>query len=156
MPRQPTYVVRLVARPGELTPALRKLVLSLDRRTFPNDRRVELDGTYLWLAYTDKGVPVGYAGLQFFPADSHAKLVRAGVLPAHRHRGLHGRMVTARLRHARRLGSRYIVTYTTALNSRSINALTGRGFRAYTPNKTVHERFCFWRKDFITEDGYVC
>lgn len=153
MSRPARYVVKLVACPGTLTKELRDVVYRLDRKTFPPpDKRVDLTDVYVWLAYDDRGRAVAYAGLRL-KNEQNAMLVRAGVLPAHRKQGLHRRLVTARLRYARRLGCKYAVTYTTAGNSRSINALTGRGFRAVAPPDSVADRFCFWRKVLVPEVG---
>jgi GNAT superfamily N-acetyltransferase len=110
-------------------------VLALDEQCFPQDARVNLDGSLWWLVYHGQE-PVGYAGLRPCQRPQNAGvgfLCRVGVVPAHRGRGLQKRLVAAREAAARRLGLTELVTYCVVWNCASINSLVACGYRFYRP-----------------------
>ena len=142
------YRVSIVATPDDPGKLL-GVVARLDATIFPADVRETLPGRYWWLAFTASGRAVGYAGLGVIDGGEYGYFCRAGVLATHRNRGLHRRLIAARMRQAKRLGMRGVITYTAVGNSASINALLSRGFKSYVPEHAwAGERFCYWRKDF--------
>lgn len=60
-------------------------------------------------------------------------LSRAGVFPWLSGRGLQRRMIRTRIKWAKKIGARYVVTYTTYDNHLSICNLIKCGFRFYVP-----------------------
>lgn len=130
------FSVRLRATPGNLPDHVAATVAELDRRTLPNDCAVDLGGSYWWLAEMD-GKVVGFAGLRVLNG-STGFLCRAGVLTEARGKGIHKRMISARVRHARRITLTSLVTYTVQWNLASANALIARKFWLYQPRTPLH------------------
>lgn len=128
------YRVRLVAKPGDISASTRAALNALDGRLFPEDELYPKDGCYWWLAL-DGDEPVGFAGLR--PLVGHDKgtafLCRAGVLPRAAGAGLQRRLIRVRLRHARAVGMRSVITYTSRYNFRSVVNLIRAGMRLYLP-----------------------
>ena len=119
---------------------------ALHIETLPADTYPEWAVGEWWLAL-DGADPVGFAGLQ--PSRQWcdaAYLVRCGVLPSHRGRGLQRRLLLAREKHARVSGLRWLVT-STLNNPASANSLIGRGYRMYEPSIPWGARgTIYWRK----------
>jgi len=123
----------LVAVPGKLPEHIRKLILQLDKRCFPSDTRCEASDSYWWFLYVGRRL-AGYASLSTREeASGIGYLYRAGVLHAFRGRGLQRRLIQARVKHARRLGLKQLITYTSRSNLASANSLISCGFRLYMP-----------------------
>lgn len=101
------------------------MVLALDRACFPKDApptEVELDYTQWWWVEDE-----GYVGL-FTPSDNDAFLLRYGVMPSARRKGL-GRKLTLRaLRAARSAGYACVWTYVVWWNLDSLRVLQSCGF----------------------------
>lgn len=113
------------------------IIAPMDREIFPIDRKVpikSLDVAY-WLVRVD-GVPAGFAAAKYLPTHQMVYLMRAGVLPDFRGRGIHDRLISVRLRWARRLGAEAVITYTLVENVNSSNNLFDKGFRLYRPETT--------------------
>jgi GNAT superfamily N-acetyltransferase len=123
-------------------------VRRLDVAIFPDGPDLVTDGAAWWLATVDD-VPVGYAGLALHDGwPGVGFLRRAGVLPRHRGRGLHDRMIAARLRWAKRRGLAAVVTYTMPHNAESANNLMDHGFRlADPPVAYVGGGVLYWRRE---------
>lgn len=142
------YRIRLVASPGDLPGEVKQILSDLDAQTFPTDTPEPLQGRYWWLVTNLKGQPVGFAGMKEWTDGKSMYFCRAGVLARHRQRGLHRRMISARVKYARRLGAQSVLTYTSHQNSTSINSLIARGFKAFVPDeKWAGSGFCYWRKE---------
>lgn len=110
-------------------------VLPLDEICFPADDRVAVPGSIWWVAWNGKE-PVAYAGLRLCSLPENRGmgfLCRAGVVPAHRGRGLQKKLIRVREQAARKLGLTELVTYCLCSNSPSINSLVACGYRFYSP-----------------------
>ncbi len=87
---------------------------------------------FWWIVYHGKE-PVGFAGL--VPSQQRVDagyMIRAGVVPKHRGRGLQKRLIRVREAKARRLGWTSLVSDTME-NIRSANNLIRHGFKLYNP-----------------------
>lgn len=106
----------------------------LDSMTFFGEKNYPKPGSYWWIVYGDDGQAVGFAGLQPY-TDEIAFLCRAGVLKPYRFNGIHKRLIQVREAKARKLGFKYLVTYTSHSNVNSANNLVKRGYKLYEPAK---------------------
>lgn len=128
------YRVQLVARPSDpvVQGAARGEIARMDANCFPHDDPVEgLDEGYWWIARRDSE-PAAYAGMKL-QGWGMVYLCRAGVMPAHRGRGLQTRLLRARCAYARGLGMKSALTDTTFDNLPSANNLIRAGFKLYRP-----------------------
>ena len=128
--------MRYVIAKTPLTDSTREIISRLDKQCFPADKPEPLDNRVWWIVWCVKGrsrTPVGYAGLHRSTRPGCLFFCRAGVLPEHRRRGLHRRLITVRTAHARRGGYLGVVTYTSRENTTSANSLIRCGFKLYTP-----------------------
>ncbi len=127
------YRIQLVARPEDpmVQGAARGEVARMDANCFPHDDPTELDEGYWWTARKDTE-PAAYAGMKL-QGWGMVYLCRAGVMPAHRGKGLQRDLLRARCSHARRLGMTSAITDTTACNVHSANNLIRSGFTLYLP-----------------------
>jgi GNAT superfamily N-acetyltransferase len=107
-------------------------VFYLNGVIFPEDSLEELDNNYYWLAWKEKK-PVGFACLKVLE-DGVGYMTRGGVLEGHQGKGLHTRLVDARIRYARKHNLKYIITYTLTENVWSLASLVRRGFQIYNPS----------------------
>jgi ribosomal protein S18 acetylase RimI-like enzyme len=107
------------------------LVYALNESILPEDPLNESGASLYWLAWK-QDEPVGFAVMRFTPG-GYAYMTRGGVLPEHQGKGLHSRLIKARVRHARKRGSKAIFTYTMADNLHSMASLIRAGFEIYTP-----------------------
>ena len=100
-----------------------------------------------WIARSNEGEPVGFAGLYRSTRWSDAGyLCRAGVARAFRGRGIQRRLIAARQRKAASLGMRWLITDTRD-NPASANSLIGAGFRMFTPSVPwAADGALYWRK----------
>lgn len=104
---------------------------------FPDfDPFTQLHGDW-WIAYDrETKAPVAFAGL--WPSvrqQGAGYLVRAGVLPEARGKGLQRRLVKVRVREAKKKG--WIALYSDVApgNAHSLNNLFAEGFRAFIPSQ---------------------
>lgn len=90
---------------------------------------------YYWVAYDDEGSPVGFATARpaRFDPDGTLFLARAGVLVEHRGRGLHKRLLMARIRYGISEGYERLVTYVLLGNTASMRNLVRAKFLPYKP-----------------------
>lgn len=145
MPTSSTSVV-LVALPGIAGAIVSETLLKLQEECFSETDRRKLEGSYWWIA-SDGKKPVGFAGLK---PEKHgfAFLCLAGVVPRHRGQRLHSRLITARVKFARRQGFKRLITYTRTDNPASSNNLIRAGFTMYTPAYSwVGNTVCYWMKE---------
>jgi GNAT superfamily N-acetyltransferase len=101
---------------------------------------------YWWLAY-HAATPVGFAGITpstIGPGVGYLK--RAGVLPAHRGRGLQRRLLKVRERKARQLGWTSVITDTTD-NVPSANNLIKAGYLLFSPEPWSFGHSLYWTKE---------
>lgn len=112
-----------------------EIVSHLDELIFsPSDEKIKLEGTTWWIARENHD-PVGFAGMVKLSHEPYGYFSRAGVLPAYRGKGIHSRMIQARLRWAKRQGWEGVMTYTVADNFASANNLISKGFRLFEPGR---------------------
>ena len=122
----------------------------MDRVCFPGNHALSFDGAFWWFAVDEDEVPVGYAGLTYFPTGV-AFLSRSGVLPGSRGHGLQRRLVAAREREARKAGVERMVTYTSVYNIHSSNNLIKCGYTLYTPAyEWGLKGACYWEKNLAS------
>lgn len=99
-----------------------------------------------WIMYYDSD-PVGFASIS--PSRTYPNigvyLSSAGVLSAHRGKGLQRRLIRARLKYARSLGKKWAISET-VLNPSSANNLIACGFRSFQPeNPWSYKDAHYWR-----------
>ena len=145
------YSIRLVIRPGEDKPKILEQIRKLEKKIFPTDDLERLTGTYWWLVYKNEK-PIAFAGMRHCPLDKCAFFNLAGVLTTHRRKGLHNRLIRARLNACKRYGWTGAITYTGRDNPVSANALIAHGFRIYEPDYAWAGRdVIYFQKTFPTE-----
>jgi len=106
------------------------------------------DNEWWWLAKDGPAI-IAFSGMVRSSAEpTTAYLCRCGVLKPWRGRGLQGRMLKARERHARKLGFKWLVADTAHPTSiASSNNLIKNGFRLYDPPfYWGTEGALYWRK----------
>jgi len=110
------------------------LIQELDKICFPEDaplEQVDLLSTIWFIAYEGKTV-AAYAGIKVVQGNT-GYLIRAGVLPDHRGKGLQTKLIKIRERWANKNGLKYLITYTTTDHVVSANSLIRCGFKLYRP-----------------------
>jgi GNAT superfamily N-acetyltransferase len=122
-------------------------VLELDRQCLPHDQPMDPDTveqSVWWLATCDEHGAVGYGGV-YAGIEGQHWLVRAGVLPPFRGRGLQGRLLKARVSHWRHSAVPRLLTYVADWNRASSRAVIRAGLRPYR----AEEGFVYYdlRKD---------
>lgn len=126
-----------------------RLIYSMDRLCFEAgvDEEPPLTSSRWWRVTVD-GHSVAYCGARYLLGEQAVYLSRAGVLPEYRGRGLQLAMVRARVRWARKVGARVVVTDTARSNPASSNTLIRAGFRLYLPEAPWREGCTlYWRLD---------
>lgn len=124
------------------------LVEKLNDIIFPADPLEREDLDEYWLVY-DSGEPVGFASIRPIVQDPDvAFLNRAGLLHGYYGKGLHKKLIKARLSWAKKNGYFRIITYTTRENFLSYHNLQKCGFFLYEPGyRYVGKDFLYWRYD---------
>jgi len=119
----------------------------LQRICLPNDAVYDVSHGHWWVAYTENGKPVGFAGLVRSKSwVDCGYLCRAGVIPTYRGKGLQKRLIKVREQQAKRLNWNWLVT-DTYLNPPSSNSLISCGFRLYRPTAPwSFKHALYWRK----------
>lgn len=129
--------LKLAARPGQLSEAVRATLNALDAQIFTDCSPYPKDDCYWWIVSNGKQDPVAFAGLK--PLNGLNKgmgfLCRAGVLPTARGNGLQRRLIKVRVSMARRIALKEVITYTSRENYRSAANLLRSGFRFYRPSQ---------------------
>lgn len=114
-------------------PEIRTLLMYLQYKCLPYDKPMEIDRGHWWIAYTDEGKPVAFAGLVRSQQWCNAGyMCRAGVLPKYQGYGLQKKLIQARIRKAKSLNWEWLITDTTD-NPASSNSLISTGFKLYQP-----------------------
>ena len=100
-----------------------------------------------WWIVTEDGRDVGFAGLvRTVTWTDCGYLCRAGVVPAYRGQGLQKKLVYVRIRQAKSLGWKWLITDTTD-NPASANSLISCGFKLFKPTKPWgFKNTLYWRK----------
>lgn len=146
------YTIRRASGPNHEV-----ILYDLQRSLFPYDDLVSPALGYWWLLWYEDGsgleVPVGFAGMTHVACpDATLRLLRAAVGIKHRGKGLQKRLISVRENKARRLGMRWVATYTYG-NPPSTNNLISRGFRLYTPSAPWGGAYAsYWRKSLVKKD----
>lgn len=122
------------------------VIQRLHKMCFPYDASFKPTVGWWWLVWKN-GEVVGFAGMHRSTQWGDTMyLVRAGILPAHRGRGLQQRLIKARLKAARDLEANWVVT-DTRLNPPSANNLINAGFRMFLPSRPwAFQDSCYWVK----------
>lgn len=121
-------------------------ISALDLVCFPEDIPYRPAGSIWWLI-THEDKDVAYAGLKPL-AEGYGFLCRVGVLKAYQGQGLHRRLIQVRIRAAKKLGLKGVITYTVSHNPKSMNNLIKSGLRLYNPAYRYAGDVLYWRKDF--------
>jgi GNAT superfamily N-acetyltransferase len=123
------------------------LVLIADRMCFPPpDETTEVEGAEWWGAWDYTRLAAYAAAVRLPKEPDVVYLRRCGVLPDYRGRGLQRQLITARVRWARRVGAREVVTDTHPNNVPSAKTLVRAGFEPYEPIvRWAGEPWSYWR-----------
>jgi GNAT superfamily N-acetyltransferase len=135
-------------------PDIQSLLLYLQKKCLPVDTPYDTSKGHWWIAYTEEGKPVGFAGLvRSLSWYDCGYLCRAGVLYEFRGKGIQKRMVKVRIAKAKKLGWNWAITDTTA-NPPSSNSLINQGFKLYEPTKPwAYKHSLYWRKRLDAVQG---
>lgn len=107
---------------------------ALQELCLPYDKPVDTNFGCWWIASKD-GVDIGFAGLtRTVSWVDCGYLCRAGVVPNARGQGLQKKFIRARIRQAKALGWKWLVT-DTRFNPASANSLISCGFKMFQPTK---------------------
>ncbi len=138
------YVVRQVnTRDHEIA----ELLIRMQLECLPGDRPDSVKQGYWWICYTETGKPAGFCGMRASVRwQETGYLSRAGVLDAHQGQGLQKRMIRVRIRKAKQLGWKWLLSDTSE-NPASANSLIACGFKMYEPRDPYGLRTSlYWRK----------
>jgi GNAT superfamily N-acetyltransferase len=107
---------------------------ALQELCLPYDKPHITNAGWWWIATSDDGEPIGFAGL--IPSARWADcgyLCRAGVVPHARGQGLQKKLIRLRMRQALTNGYRWVITDTFE-NPASANSLIACGFKMFDPS----------------------
>ena len=118
----------------------------MHKACFPIEEMPPFDHGEWWIVYDKNKDPAAFAGIKpSYQWLDTGYLCRAGVLSHHRGQGLQRRLIRKRIRRARELGWKWLVTDTNE-NTISANNLIECGFRMYTPSSPwSFKTACYWR-----------
>lgn len=126
-------------------------IAALDAACFPRDEGyqpsppIDADGMEAWVALAGDDV-VGFALLQ--RRDAGWYMMRVGVAPEWRARGIQRRLTAARMRWARRHGAGWVETWTDHYEWRSMRSLIRAGFLPVRPEyQYAGDDVVYWRRD---------
>jgi ribosomal protein S18 acetylase RimI-like enzyme len=127
-------------------PEVRTLLMYLQYKCLPYDTPMEIDRGHWWIAYTEEGKPVAFAGMIRSQQWSNAGyMCRAGVMLKYQGYGLQKRLIQARAKKARALNWEWLITDTTD-NPASSNSLISMGFKLYQPKVPwANKNSLYWR-----------
>ncbi len=127
-------------------PAIVTTLTYLQKKCLPYDKPYDTSQGWWWIVY-DEDKPVGFAGLVRSSSWSDTGyFCRAGILSSHRGQGIQKILIRMRLRKAKKMGYRWVVTDTRD-NHPSSNSLISCGFRLFTPtNPWAYSDTLYWRK----------
>lgn len=122
---------------------------ALHRAILPDDEWEPRKNEQYWLVYDDANMPVGFASCHGLTNEPHVVfLSRSGLLECARGQGLQRKLITARVRWAKRNGFSHVITYTTWDNAASFHNLQKCGFRLYLPETYwAGQDMLYWIKD---------
>jgi GNAT superfamily N-acetyltransferase len=107
----------------------------LQKKCLPYDKPYDTNYGYWWIVYDAHNYPCAFSGLvSSVRWCDTGYLCRAGVLPSHRGHGIQKRLIRARIRQARALGWKWLIT-DTYQNPISSNNLIATGFTLFEPSK---------------------
>jgi len=100
-----------------------------------------------WWIAVENGRDIGFAGLvRTVSWTDCGYLCRAGVIPSARGRGLQKKFIRVRIRQAKALGWKWLITDTTD-NPASANSLIATGFKLFQPTKPWgFKNTLYWRR----------
>jgi N-acetylglutamate synthase-like GNAT family acetyltransferase len=118
----------------------------LQKVCLPYDQPIDTNFGSWWIATKD-GNDIGFAGLvRTVSWNDCGYLCRAGVVPDARGQGLQKQFIRVRLRQAKALGWKWVVTDTTD-NPASANSLISTGFKLFQPTKPWgFKNTLYWRR----------
>ena len=118
----------------------------LQNKCLPFDTPYDTNFGSWWIA-TENGVDIGFAGLvRTVSWTDCGYLCRAGVVPTARGQGLQKQFIRVRLRQAKALGWKWVITDTTD-NPASANSLIATGFKLFQPTKPWgFKNTLYWRR----------
>jgi GNAT superfamily N-acetyltransferase len=118
----------------------------LQKVCLPFDTPYDTNFGSWWIASQD-GVDIGFAGLvRTVSWIDCGYLCRAGVVPTARGQGLQKKLIHVRLRQAKTLGWKWVITDTTD-NPASANSLIATGFKLFQPTKPWgFKNTLYWRR----------
>jgi GNAT superfamily N-acetyltransferase len=119
---------------------------ALQRICLPEDVAYDTNFGSWWVA-TENGRDIGFAGLvRTVSWTDCGYLCRAGVVPAARGQGLQKKFIYVRIRQAKALGWKWLVSDTTD-NPASANSLIACGFKMFKPTKPWgFKNTLYWRR----------
>jgi len=119
---------------------------ALQKICLPFDQPYDTNFGSWWIA-TANGVDIGFAGLvRTVSWTDCGYLCRAGVVPAARGQGLQKQFIRVRIRQAKALGWKWVITDTTD-NPASANSLIATGFKLFQPTKPWgFKNTLYWRR----------
>jgi GNAT superfamily N-acetyltransferase len=128
-------------------PEIQSLLLYLQKKCLPMDTPYDTQRGHWWIAYTEEGKPIGFAGIvRSISWYNCGYLCRAGVVYGYTGKGLQKRLINVRLRQAKKLNWEWAITDTTN-NPASSNSLINQGFKLYEPTKPwAFKHSLYWRK----------
>ena len=131
--------IRLVAKPGDLSPYMHNILDTIDHECFPEDPLYNKIGCYWWVVY-DCGLPIAFGGLKKVDSDT-VFLCRVGVRVHARGRGLQKRLIRTRMNYIKNNMEEIneAITYTITENPASSNSLIAEGFKLYVPESPWYE-----------------
>ena len=133
--------------------AIQSLIVFLQKKILPADVPYQPDRGHWWVAYAEDGKPVGFAGLvRSTRWTDTGYLCRAGVMDGFTGHGLQKRLISARIKQARKLGWNWLITDTTR-NPASSNSLINAGFKIYQPGQPWGFRNAIYWKYKVQPDA---
>jgi GNAT superfamily N-acetyltransferase len=119
---------------------------ALQKICLPYDQPLDTNFGSWWIASQD-GRDIGFAGLvRSVSWIDCGYLCRAGVVPIHRGQGLQKKFIRVRIRQAKALGWKWLISDTTE-NPASANSLISCGFKMFEPSKPwAFKNSLYWRK----------
>jgi len=128
-------------------PEIVSILVYLQKQCLPRDKPYDVSRGHWWIAYTEEGKPVAFAGLVRSSAwVDCGYLCRAGVMREFRGKGLQKRLVQVREQQAKKLNWNWLIT-DTYRNPASSNSLISCGFKLYDPTVPWSFKYAlYWRK----------
>lgn len=126
--------IRLVGTPDKpVSDKVRQQLDTLDYKCL--EYLYPRNDAYWWLAKNEDGKAIGYCGLKPLTGSHKGMgfLCRAGVLPEAQGYNLQRRFIKLRIRKAKQIGLKQVITYTDRYNFKCIANMIKCGLRFYIP-----------------------